>query len=101
MQTGSPATRSDPECTLSAELAAKGARELQESFESAVHGEDGDGDDGMEDGGGDSGEDGEGDNDSGGVPAAMDVETPGSSTLIISVLHLSDLLHLDWHSLIC
>ena len=77
----------DHERTISPELAEKGARELQESFESAVRGEDG-GDD--KEGGGSGGngngndssdedEDGEGDNDRGGDTTAMDVDAPGSS----------------------
>ena len=87
MRTKSATAQNDHERehTLSPELAEKGARELQESFESAVRSEDG-GDD-KEDGGGSNGngndssdedEDSEGDDDS--DTAAMDVDAPGSST---------------------
>ena len=74
------------ECVLGLELAEKGAHELQESFKSAMHGEDGDGD--KEDGsdgnsnrnnGSDEDKGTEGNDDGGCVPVASGM-APGSST---------------------
>ncbi len=90
MRTKSAAAQNDHdhERAISPGLAEKGARGLQESFESAVHGEDG-GDDKEGGGGGGNGngndnsdedEDGEGDDDRCRDTAAMDVDAPGSST---------------------
>ena len=91
MRTKSAAAQNnhERERALSLELAEKGAHELQESFESAVRGEDG-GDDKEDNGGGngngndssDEDEDGEGDDDRGGNTAAMHVHAPGSSASI-------------------
>ncbi len=106
MRTKSAAAQNnhERERALSLELAEKGARELQESFESAVRGEDG-GDDKEDNGGGngngndssDEDEDGEGDDDRGGDTAAMDVHAPGSSASTTASLrpHFSDAPCLD------
>ncbi|KAH9173315.1 hypothetical protein EDB89DRAFT_1905340 [Lactarius sanguifluus] len=85
------APQSDHERALGRELAEEGARELQESFESAARGKDNgngnddhyDDDDDDDDDNDEDGE-GEGDNDGGRIPAAMDTETPGSSTSAIT-----------------
>jgi hypothetical protein len=92
MQTKSPASQNNHEHALGPELAEKGAQELQESFESAARGEDGD-DDREDNANGDNGsdedEDGEcNDQRDRGGSAAMDVETPGVSTSLLQPMFL-------------
>ena len=84
MQMKSLASQTDG-CALGPESAEKGAHELQESFESAVRGEDGDDDKEGSSGGNsnennssDEDEDANGDDDSG-IPAASAI-APGVST---------------------
>ncbi|KAH8981784.1 hypothetical protein EDB86DRAFT_417908 [Lactarius hatsudake] len=86
--------QSDCERALCPELAEKGARELEESFKSAARGEDGGEDNGNGGNDDDDSDNDDDDNDSGskdggGIPAAMDIETPGSSPQRLTP-HFSD-----------